>query len=120
MFEIKEVMLNQGKHQRKRLVIEFELPEQAVLGEILMTDAPLLSWNILQEMNDVLCGEKEVVQGSGNRTSWVIQKEITTISDLFSDMDEDIPVMETCTIETKILYDLVKMWQSKTQQFNEL
>lgn len=119
MYKIKEVILNHGKHQRKRLVIEFERPENAVLGEFLMTDAPLLSWSILQEMKDVLFGEIEVMQGSGNRTSWVIEKEITTISDLFSDMEEDIPVMESCTIETRKLYELVKMWHEKTKQFDE-
>lgn len=119
VYKIKEVILNHGKYQRKRLVIEFERLENAVLGEFLMTDAPLLSWSILQEMKDVLFGEIEVVQGSGNRTSWIIEKEITIISDLFSDMEEDIPVMESCTIETKKLYELTEMWQEKTQQFNK-
>lgn len=118
MYKIKEVTLKQGEYQRKRLVIEFENPEQAILGELLMTDAPLLSWKLLREINSVLSGELSEVKGSGNRTSWIINAEKSIIEDLHAHLADDIPSMKTCVIETRKLYDLLKMWAEKNGHKN--
>ena len=113
MYEIKQVPLQQGKQSKNRYIIEFTDPEQAILGEFLMIDAPLLSGEILDEMTAVLRGENRVIKGSGNRCGWRIDRHIAVISDLFHEMGDDIPTMPTCTIQTEKLYDLVDMWLKK-------
>lgn len=117
MYELKEVVLRRGENTKKRLVIEFTERDQAILGEFLMTDAPLLSGKILHHLEGVLCGERDMVSGSGNRCSWKMDAQTAVIDDLFADMAEDIPTLPSCTIETKELYELIDMWFNALKRF---
>ena len=117
MYQIREVVLRRGMHEKKRLVIEFKEREQAILGEFLMVDAPMLGGEILQELEAVILGKQTLVIGSGNRCSWNIDAHEAVIEDLFADMDDEIPSMPTCTIETKKLYELIDMWLIKRREF---
>jgi len=113
MYEIKHVTLQRGKQTKKRYVIEFTDPEQSILGEFLMVDVPLFSGEILDEITAVLRGDRRWIKGSGNRSSWDIDRHVAVISDVFIETGDDIPTMPTCTIQTEQLYDLVEMWLRK-------
>ncbi len=117
MYQIREVVLHRGSHEKKRLVIEFMEREQAILGEFLMVDAPMLAGEILQELEAVMSDKQKSVVGSGNRCSWNIDACEAVIDDLFADIGDDIPSMPTCTIETKKLYELIDMWLTKLREF---
>lgn len=117
MYEIREVVIGSGKNERKRLIIEFLHPSEAILGEFLMTDASLLNKEILQEIEEVLEGKEDFIIGSGNRCGWKIDREKAIINDLFEGMDPDIPFLPTCTVETVKLYELLHMWLEKRHAF---
>ncbi len=117
MYQIREVVLYRGEDKRKRLVIEFVEPDQAILGEFLMTDAPMFAGGILQEIDAVILGERAKMIGSGNRCGWEIDADQAVINDLFADMGDDVPSMPTCTIETKKLAELVDIWLTKRKEY---
>lgn len=118
MYDVREVVIGQGEMKRKRLVIEFNHPSQEILGEFLMTDVSLLGGEMVQEIKEILHGDRESVIGSGNRCGWKIDSEKAVINDLFADMGEGIPVLPTCTIETRQLYELILMWEEKRAIYN--
>jgi len=117
MYQIREVVLCRGEDKKKRLVIEFTAPDQAILGEFLMADAPMFAGGILQEIDAVILGEREKMIGSGNRCGWEIDADQAVINDLFADMGDDVPSMPTCTIETKKLAELVDIWLTKRKEY---
>lgn len=98
--------MKNGIHERKKKVIEFDDTNMQIVGEFLMTDAPLLGGEMLKEMNSVLTGQRDEVESSGNRCSVFIQADVTLIEDLF----ETYPPYK---IETKKLRDLTEMWLNK-------
>src|SRR5690625_6171776 len=116
MYQIREVVLCRGEDKIKRPVIEFTVPDQAILGEFLMTDAPMFAGGILQEIDAVILGERAKMIGSGNRCGWEIDADQTVINDLFADMGDDVPSMPTCTFETQNLAELVDIWLMKRKE----
>ncbi|MEI3614644.1 hypothetical protein [Pseudogracilibacillus sp. SO30301A] len=106
MYQIREILLKNGTHEVKRKVIEFDDSSMQIVGEFLMADAPLLGGEILQEIDSVLTGERDVVKSSGNRCSVSIQADITLLEDLFE-------IYPPYNIDTKKLRDLTEMWLDK-------
>ena len=119
MYQIKEVTLRHGKHIRNHLIIEFNDSKYAILSEFLMTDAPMFQRELMQEVKEVLEGQREVVKGSGNRTSWNISIQHAVIEDLFLYMDQNIPSYPTCMIETSTLYDIMFEWFQAQDNFKK-
>lgn len=119
MYQIKEITLHHGKQTRKRLIIEFNNQENAILGEFLMTDAPMFHGELLNEVKAVLKDEREIVNGSGNRTSWNIDKQKAVIDDLFAEMEENFTSYPSTIIETTKLYDIMTVWFQARKDFQE-
>lgn len=109
MYELKEIRLHHGKHEKTRLVINFYDEEMAVIGEFIMTDVPLLQYKLIDEVKSLLTGETSLVKGSGNRTAWYITRETAVIEDLFVEMDGLAPY----EINTKTLLSIMEDWRSK-------
>src|SRR5690606_24997333 len=82
VYQIREILLKNGPHERKRIVIEFDDPRMEIVSEFLMTDAPLLGGEVLHEIDRVLVGERERLESSGNRCAVLIQADVTLIEDL--------------------------------------
>src|SRR5690625_604354 len=117
MYEIKEITLENKKQQKlKRLVIEFEDPKMAIVGEFLMADAPLLRGEVLQTFEQVLTGENAFAKSSGNRCTLMIRPDTTTIKDLFEEM-EGVDFYPKYEMETKKLRDLTAMWLHRLGKF---
>src|SRR5699024_12792530 len=82
MYHFKEVILQNGPHKRKSLIIEFDDPNMRIIGEFLMADAPLLGGQVLQEIDQVLAREKTTITSNGNRCSLKIANPKSVVSDL--------------------------------------
>lgn len=118
LYQLKEVILKNGTHERKRLVIEFLDPNMAIVGEFLMTDANLLQGQILMEIDKVLSEEEPSITSTGNRCALEIKRHKTVIEDLFAGMDE-VDALPTYEIDTKELKNLILMWREKLEAYNE-
>ncbi len=116
MYHIREVILKHKHAERKRLIIEFEDPALAIVGEFLMTDASMLNFSVLDELNKVLTGKRDYIESSGNRCSLEIRSDQTRIEDLFEDMFANFDTLPPYEIDTKELRDLVVMWKEKIER----
>lgn len=116
MYDIKEIILTNNSIKKKRPIITFHDEKQAIVGEFLMTDAPLLRDDVLNVLQSVLNNEQIKANISGNRTHLHIMKNKTTITDLFDAID-GFSLYEQYTIETDSLYDLTKMWLERLKDY---
>lgn len=116
MYDIKEIELTNKSMKKKRLVITFHDDKMGIVGEFLMTDAPLIGGNILNVLKSALNDKKNLIHVSGNRTHLQITKSYTTITDLFDETDGLSPY-EQYTIDTKTLYKLTKMWLERLESY---
>lgn len=112
-YEIKEVTIKNKEHVRKRHVIEFKNDAYQLLSPLLMLDAPLLNWRLLDEVEALLAGEKERLDFTGNRTTVTATKEEAKIEDSLGELDPSSQ-LPTVWIKTEELYDLLTFWRSKT------
>ena len=115
MYEVKEIKLQNAKHEKTRLVINFYDEEMAVIGEFIMTDVPLRQYKLIDEVKSLLTGETSLVEGSGNRTAWYITAETAVIEDLFVEMDGLVP----CEINTKTLLTIMEDWRAQKMAFDD-
>lgn len=115
-YVINEIELTNKTNSRKRLVIEFANPSYAILAEFLMSDAPLMSWRIIQDIGNVISGKQESFENSGNRTHIHVTKEETNITDLFSGMFDEEVIYKPVTIETKKLLQIISEWFAANEQ----
>src|SRR5690625_3794768 len=111
MYSIEEKVLTNNSLTKKIPIISFHNPEMAIVAEFLMTDAPMLQFSVLEKIDQVLSGKKEKIHSSGQRTSWVLKKDVTKIEDLFDGLYEGVKTHPPVKIETKLLKDLIYMWQ---------
>jgi|SRR5690625_421722 len=116
MYEIREVIVKNGDFERSIWVINFEDSKYDIVGEFLMTDAPMMSYRILEDLKDVLTGKREEATVNGNRCSLRINKECTYIEDLFDGLFEDFDTYSPAHIGTKELRDLIYMWKETTEK----
>src|SRR5699024_7502052 len=79
--------------------------EKAIVGEILMVDAPLDDWDALDAISEVLDGKVSKRHMSGNRCTIVMTAEKTYIYDLFSEA-EGVPVFSDCMLEAETRWQL--------------
>jgi hypothetical protein len=119
MYQINEIILKNKQIERKRFVIEFIDPAQAIVGEFLMTDSSLLNYSVLDDLNKVLSEKSDYIEFSGNRCSLEIRSDKTLIEDLFEGMFANFDTLPAYKIETKTLRDLVVMWKEKLEELNE-
>lgn len=117
MYKFKEVTLKNGPKEKKVLVIHFDDAEMEIVGEFLMADARLLRGQVLQKMELVLAGEKDVMESSGNRCSLTIKADVTKITDLFEGMD-GVDWYPSYEINTRKLRELIVMWLEKLDAFH--
>lgn len=115
MYDIKEVVLKGKKHEKKRLVITFHDEAKEIVGEFLMTDAPLMDGEVVHTINKVLQGECKQETFIGQRCHMKIGKKETVISDLYAEIDGMIP-LRTYTINTVKLLELINMWLKQLEQ----
>lgn len=118
MYQFREITLKNGPIERKTLVIDFDDSKMKIVGEFLMADAPLLRGQILEEIDQVLAGEKQRITLSGNRCALKITATTTIISDLFEEM-YDIDVYPSYEIDTKKLRQFIVMWLQKLEEFHQ-
>lgn len=118
MYHFKEVILQNGPHKRKSLIIEFDDPNMRIIGEFLMADAPLLGGQVLQEIDQVLAREKTTITSNGNRCSLKIANPTSIVSDLFEGMN-GVEVYPSYEIGTEELRKLLVMWFQKLKEFNK-
>lgn len=116
MYQIREVILKNEHTERKRLVIEFDDPGQAIVGEFLMADASLLNFSVLEDLNKVLSGQSNYIESSGNRCSLEVRPDQTLIEDLFKDMFTELHPLPAYEINTSELKKLVMMWKEKVEK----
>lgn len=119
MYRFKEITLKNGPNEKKVLVIDFEDPKMAIVGEFLMTDAPLLNYSILKDIEHVRSGASNYEESSGNRCALFIRKDTTQIEDLFAGIIDEEDVFSSYEIGTEELSDLVHMWREKKATFQE-
>src|SRR5690625_4444247 len=119
MYQIREVTLNNKHMERKRLIIEFADPAQAIVGEFLMTDASLLNFSILEDLNKVISGESNDLESSGNRCFLKITPHKTYIEDLYEGLYADFDTFPAYEMDTVELRDLVVMWKRKIAKLHE-
>lgn len=112
MYTIREVSLQHGAHERKRSVITFQEREKQIIGEFLMSDAPLLEFAIIHDIKLVLHGEEKSITRNGNRCSIIIEKGSTHIEDLYNDLYEGLHTYPPFDMDTVELLDLIRMWKS--------
>lgn len=115
MYHFREETLKNGDKTENILVIDFDDPEMAIIGEYLMADASLLNGEILHDFNQVLAGKKKQMRISGNRCGLEIGQEETLVYDLFEDMGVDC--YPEVRISTRTLQELTVMWLKKLQAF---
>ena len=119
MYELKEVLLKNGEHEERRLVIEFHDEELAILAEFLMSDSQLLSDELTLAFDHVRGGFSLEEELSGNRCSVVIGEYNTEISDLFDDLDSDVTGYQALELPTEEFHEYVDMWQENLAYFND-
>lgn len=115
MYTIKEIVLKNKHHEQTRKVIEFNDPRMAIVAEFLMSDASLLNFSILQQIEHVLSGKRQTVSVSGNRCAVHITEHKTVIEDLLTDMFDGMQTYETYEISTATLKELILMWRDELQ-----
>lgn len=119
MYAIKEITLQQGQHERKRSVITFKEREKQIVGEFLMSDAPMLEFAIIQDIDIVLRGEESYILRSGNRCSVKITKDRTYIEDLYTDLYEGLHTYAPYEMDTNEVLSLVHMWKKHIEENEE-
>lgn len=118
MYDIKEIVLQNKQHKKKRLVITFHDEAMAIVGEFLMTDVPLMDGEVVRTINNVLKSGCNRETFTGQRCHLQIAKEETVISDLYADVDGMIP-LQTYTINTVQLLKLINIWLKRLEQHSE-
>lgn len=119
MYQIREITLSNEQMEKKSLIIEFDDSRMNIVGEFLMTDASLVNFSVLDNIEKVLSGELSQSESSGNRCFLAINKEKTVLSDLFEGMFDGFDTLPSREIETKLLRDLIIMWKDKLASFRE-
>lgn len=119
MYQIREVILKNEHVKRKRLIIEFDDPARAIVGEFLMADASLLNFSVLDDLNKVLSEKCNYIESSGHRCSLEIRSDQTLIEDLFEDMFDNFETLSPYEIDTKELRDLVVIWKEKIEELKK-
>lgn len=117
MYDIKEILLKNNTHEKKRLVITFYDETMAIVGEFLMTDAPLMDGEVTRVIETVLQGELAETTFTGQRCHLKITNTETTIEDLYEDIAGMIP-LNAYTIPTETLLELTYMWLGRLLSLN--
>lgn len=118
MYQFKEVELK-NKHQNKKvLAIEFKDQDMDIVAEFLMTDASLLDYGVLTQVDQVLAGNSKRKVSNGNRYGLVIERNTTKIEDLFEDLFDDFNTYEPYEMSTVKLRELIVMWRDKKDEFD--
>lgn len=117
MYQFREVELKNKKMIKKVLVIEFDQEDMAIVAEFLMTDASLLDYSILRQIDKVLSGEHNCEKANGNRFNLVIKPDTTRMEDLFEGLFDDFVTYPTYEMSTKTLRELIVMWRDKKDTF---
>lgn len=117
MYHFKEIELKNKDQTKKRLIIEFTENDMEIVADYLMSDASLLDYSVLSQIDQVLSGLSKHEESNGNRYSLVIKRDTTTITDLFADLYDDFDAYESYEINTVKLRELIAMWRDETQAF---
>lgn len=116
MYELKEITLKNQGYEKKRLVIQFDKIEYIILAEFLMSDAQLLKNELLAVKKALDTNKTKEVTLTGNRCAIKLEKEKTTITDLFDGIDESS--YQDLTISTNQFFDYLTIWNQEIQKFN--
>lgn len=117
MYTIREVSLQHGTHERKRSVITFQEREKQIIGEFLMSDAPMMNFAIIHDIEVVLQGIENSITRNGNRCTITIMKYNTHIEDLYSDLYEGLHTYTPFSMDTNEVLALIRMWKNHLDQY---
>lgn len=118
MYHFREMKLKSSSIEKKVLVIEFTDPKKAIVAEFLMTDASLISYEVLDIIEDVLSGTSNYKTFSGNRCSLEINKDTTQIEDLLTDVFEGFDTYPAYEINTIRLKELIIVWKNENNKYS--
>lgn len=120
MYNLKKVPLknSKGEEEDNVLVIEFTDPEMAIIGEFLMTDAPLHNFAVLQVIEEILEQKIPPQIINGNRCSLEVGKNKAVIKDMLINFFEGVQTYPSYTIETNKLRELIEMWKRELEAFS--
>lgn len=113
MYTLKEIVLRNKTNEKKRLVIEFADPKKAIVAEFLMVDAPMYNEELLNDIQNIVCGKEKQIKKVGNRCKLEITKHTSLIQDLY----EDNTALPSYQMETLALKELVMKWFKDRQEF---
>lgn len=117
MYTIREVSLQHGAHERKRSVITFNEQKMKIFGEFLMSDAPLMSFAIIHDIELVLQGVEKSISRNGNRCTTTITQDRIYIEDLYTDLYEGLHTYRPCSMDTNEALLLIQMWKKHLEQY---
>lgn len=115
MYDIKEITLKNSHHEKKRKIITFHDEAMAIVGEFLMTDAPLMDGRIVHVIERVIQGEKDTATFTGQRCQLIIAVDETTMTDLYAEIS-GMTSLASYTINTITLLDLINMWLKRLSE----
>lgn len=118
MYQFKEIELKNKEIKKKVLVIEFEKEEMGIVAEFLMTDASLLDYKVLDQVDQVLSGLSRREEANGNRYGLVINRDKTRIEDLFEDLFDDFDTYQAYEMTTVKLRELIVSWRDRKDAFD--
>lgn len=117
MYHFKEIELENKNMKKTVLAIEFEAEDMAIVAEFLMTDASLLDYKVLSQIDRVLAGTSRIEHANGNRYGLVIKRDMTRMEDLFEDLFDDFQTYPAYEISTVKLRELIVSWRDKKAEF---
>lgn len=115
MYDIKEITLKNKQYEKKRKIITFHDEAMTIVGEFLMTDAPLMDGKVLHIIERVIQGKEETATFTGQRCQLMIAKDETTIVDLYAERP-GMTKLASYTIDTITLLDLIHMWLQRLSE----
>lgn len=118
-YEIKEVELRNNSITKKRRIIQFADEQYEILAEFLMSDAPLMDWQIVRQVENVINGNATSIKSSGNRTHIHVTLEETVLTDLLSSIEKDFSALQPLRIKTENLYSLLQRWYTLNTEHSD-
>lgn len=118
-YEIKEVELRNNSITKKRRIIQFADEQYEILAEFLMSDAPLMDWQIVREVENVVNGNATSIKSSGNRTHIHVTLEETVLTDLLASIENDFSALQPLRIKTENLYSLLQRWYTLNTEHSD-
>ena len=109
MYSFKELTLQRSGIEKKRLVIQFEDENMAIVAQFLMTEVGNNGMTYIDGIVSVEKEETPLFEGTGNLFAWHVTKEKSVIEDVYYDAEEQIGY-EPIELKTADLKKFITVW----------